>query len=76
MITFHIEKPDTAIAEALQDKINNLTKPKGSLGRLEEIALQVGLIQQTLTPALTHPMNVIYASDHGIADLPRKSPAR
>lgn len=68
MITFHIEKPDTAIAEALQDKINNLTKPKGSLGRLEEIALQVGLIQQTLTPALNHPVNVIYASDHGIAD--------
>lgn len=68
MITFNIEKPDAAIAEALQDKINNLTKPKGSLGRLEEIALQIGLIQQTLTPSLHHPVNVIYASDHGIAD--------
>lgn len=68
MITFNIEKPDTAIADALQDKINNLTKPKGSLGRLEEIALQIGLIQQTLSPSLNHPVNVIYASDHGIAD--------
>ena len=68
MIKFHIEQPDTAIAEALQDKINNLTKPKGSLGRLEEIALQVGLIQQTLSPALHHPVNIIYASDHGIVD--------
>lgn len=68
MITFNIEKPDTAITDALQDKINNLTKPKGSLGRLEEIALQIGLIQQTLTPSLNHPVNVIYASDHGIAD--------
>ncbi|EJX04489.1 nicotinate-nucleotide--dimethylbenzimidazole phosphoribosyltransferase [gut metagenome] len=52
----------------LQDKIDNLTKPKGSLGRLEELALQVGLIQQTLTPKLNHPINVIFASDHGIAD--------
>ena len=48
MKTFHIQKPDEAIKEALIDKINNLTKPKGSLGRLEEIALQIGLIQQSL----------------------------
>lgn len=68
MITFNIEKPDPAIIEALQDKIDNLTKPRGALGVLEEIALQIGLIQQTLTPTLTHPVNVIYASDHGIAD--------
>ena len=52
MKTFHIQKPDEAIKEALIDKINNLTKPKGSLGRLEEIALQIGLIQQSLSPRL------------------------
>ncbi len=68
MITFHIERPDTAIADALREKIDNLTKPKGSLGRLEEIALQIGLIQQTLAPSLRRPVNVIFASDHGIAD--------
>ena len=65
---FNIVRPDRAIEPALRDKIENLTKPKGSLGRLEELALQVGLIQQTLEPSLRHPVNVIYAADHGIAD--------
>ncbi|MGM9760000.1 MAG: nicotinate-nucleotide--dimethylbenzimidazole phosphoribosyltransferase [Parabacteroides sp.] len=68
MIAFDIQRPDQALATALEDKINNLGKPKGSLGRLEELALQIGLIQQTLTPTLSHPVNVIYAADHGIAD--------
>ena len=65
---FIIEKPNQAIAASLQDKIDNLSKPKGSLGTLEQLAFQIGLIQQTLNPTLTHPINVIYASDHGIAD--------
>lgn len=68
MESFKIDRPDTTIAEALQNKIDNLTKPKGSLGTLENIAMQIGLIQQTLQPTLHHPVNVIYASDHGIAD--------
>ncbi len=68
MKQFNINKPNQAIYHQLEEKINNLSKPKGSLGRLEEIALQIGLIQQTLTPALSRPVNVIFASDHGIAD--------
>lgn len=68
MKSFHIVRPDQAIKEALTDKINNLTKPKGALGTLEELALQIGLIQQTLTPTLQHPQNIIFAADHGIVD--------
>lgn len=68
METFHIAKPDYSIQEALIDKINNLTKPKGSLGTLEKLALQAGLIQQTLTPTLKHPQNIIFAADHGIVE--------
>ena len=68
MKTFHIEKPDENLRPSIIDKINKLTKPKGSLGRLEEIALQIALIQQTLTPALHKPQNIIFAADHGIVD--------
>lgn len=61
-----IPAPNEQIRPLLEQKINNLTKPKGSLGRLEELALQIGLIQQTLTPQLCHPQNIIFAADHGI----------
>ena len=66
MKQIEIPAPNEQIRPLLEQKINNLTKPKGSLGRLEELALQIGLIQQTLTPQLCHPQNIIFAADHGI----------
>lgn len=75
MKKFHIEHPNQLIRESLVEKINNLTKPKGSLGMLEELALQIGLIQQSLSPSLTHPHNILFAADHGIvAEGVSKSP--
>ena len=66
MREFKILRPDEAIQPAVQDKIDNLNKPKGSLGVLEELAMQVCWIQQTLTPSLAHPCHLLLGGDHGI----------
>lgn len=63
---FNIQKPDEKILQAIIDKIDNLNKPKGSLGRLEELALQICLIEQTLSPTLNKPCHLLFGADHGI----------
>lgn len=66
MKNFNIVAPDDRIKEDIIKKIDNLNKPKGSLGRLESLALQICLIQQTLSPKLKGQCHILFGSDHGI----------
>lgn len=65
---FNIKPVDTSMRESVIARIDNLTKPKGSLGMLEDLALQICLVQKTLQPALHEPHNVLFAADHGIIE--------
>ena len=58
---------DTALAKRLQQRLDALTKPLGSLGRIEALALQLGLIQRSERPRLHDPQILVFAADHGVA---------
>lgn len=54
------------LTAALQHTLNNKTKPLGSLGRLEDVALKIGQILGTTAPVLDQPQMVVFAGDHGL----------
>ncbi|MGD7478496.1 nicotinate-nucleotide--dimethylbenzimidazole phosphoribosyltransferase, partial [Ralstonia pseudosolanacearum] len=58
---------DPALAARLRAAVDSKTKPLGALGRLESLAVQIGLIQDTEAPVLIRPAMVVFAADHGVA---------
>jgi len=63
-----IEEVDRGIEPAARAKIDNKTKPLGSLGRLEQLAVQLCLIQGTLEPNIGEKHLFVFAADHGVVE--------
>lgn len=66
-VVFEIAPRAIAIKSQLIEKVNSKTKPIGALGQLEELAIQMGCIQNTLSPQIINPTLLVFAGDHGIA---------
>lgn len=63
-----IEPVDAEIAALTQLKLDAKTKPRRSLGRLEDLACQVAAIQRTTAPSLPQKAIVVMGADHGVAE--------
>ncbi len=59
---------DNSIKERAAERQTQLTKPLGSLGELEHIAIRIADIQQTNTPSAENIAITIFAADHGVVD--------
>lgn len=58
---------DAALTARLQHLLDFKTKPLGSLGRLEALALRIGQVLGSEAPALVQPQMLVCAGDHGLA---------
>jgi nicotinate-nucleotide--dimethylbenzimidazole phosphoribosyltransferase len=68
-VKFPIEIPkfdDSALQTAVQARWNNLTKPPGSLGRLEEMVTRYALIRGEILPRLSSKAMYVFCGDHGV----------
>jgi nicotinate-nucleotide--dimethylbenzimidazole phosphoribosyltransferase len=59
--------PDEQSLKAAQQRQAELTKPPGSLGQLEQIALRLAALQATEQPQIRQVQVSLFAGDHGIA---------
>ena len=59
---------DEAVAREARAALDGKTKPRGSLGRLEDLAVRVAGVRGTASPAPLAPVVVVAAGDHGVAD--------
>lgn len=59
--------PDETIADAARTRQSQLTKPPGSLGALEDLAVRLAALQKTQAPAVDRVWISVFAADHGVA---------
>ncbi len=62
-----VDITDDALAQRVQHQLDQKTKPLGSLGQIEALALRLACILGTETPRLQHPQLLVCAGDHGLA---------
>src|SRR5205809_8126210 len=62
-----IQRPNREMLPLLQKQLGNLTKPPGSLGRLEELARSFGLMRGSTDLVLQKRAIFTFAADHGIS---------
>lgn len=67
-LNYHIGSLDEQAMQAAQHRLDHLTKPQGSLGRLEEIARQLAGIQRKILPQVARKTVFVMAADHGITE--------
>ncbi len=58
----------TELLEAIRNHLDDLTKPKGSLGKLEDYAERLALIQKRVPPRIDKKAVFVLAGDHGIVE--------
>ena len=58
----------TPLKQQIEDRWNSLTKPPGSLGRLEEMVTRYALVRGTDTPAIDKKALFVFCADHGVVD--------
>lgn len=63
---FVIAPANEQLDSVIQEKLDNKTKPLGSLGQLENLALKIARIQETLSPVISKPHCFVFAGDHGL----------
>jgi nicotinate-nucleotide--dimethylbenzimidazole phosphoribosyltransferase len=61
-----VMRVDTAAAPALRVTIDGKAKPLGALGRIETLAVQLGLIADGAPPAYDKALLLVFAGDHGL----------